>query len=168
MEPIKRSTALELNLRKYFTGKPCKYGHIAERQANNGFCIECRRAKDRQQQKLHPEISMLKNRKRRLKIPERVYELVRKSQAKRPEYYSALYTFHCAKRRAKILERTPKWADLQKIKELYLSAKRGFQVDHIIPLQGKLVSGLHVENNLQIIPKLENILKSNKFEVGCV
>jgi hypothetical protein len=41
---------------------------------------------------------------------------------------------------------------------------RPFHVDHIIPLQGKLVSGLHVHNNLQILPAGANIRKGNKFD----
>lgn len=73
--------------------------------------------------------------------------------------------YSTAKRRAEKIKRTPKWADLEKIREIYKKCPDGHHVDHIIPLQGKLVSGLHVEDNLQYLTAKENLSKSNKFEV---
>jgi hypothetical protein len=84
----------------------------------------------------------------------------------------------CAARKKVIKQRTPKWIEITEkffISEAYeLAALRtkmfGFSwnVDHIIPLQGKIVSGLHVSNNLQVIPAIENIRKKNKYEVSHV
>ena len=75
-----------------------------------------------------------------------------------------------AKRRAAKLQRTPSWVDFEAIKAVYAEAHRlesldGIprHVDHEIPLQGELVSGLHIASNLQILTAEENLSKSNKF-----
>lgn len=67
--------------------------------------------------------------------------------------------------RAKKLDRTPSWANLDKIKEIFKNCPKGYHIDHIIPLQGKLVSGLHVENNLQYLTGEENLKKQNKYTI---
>ena len=59
---------------------------------------------------------------------------------------------------------TPSWADLDSISEFYRNTPKGHHVDHIIPLNGKLVSGLHVLSNLQYLTSEENLRKSNKYE----
>lgn len=69
-----------------------------------------------------------------------------------------------AKRRAKVKQAIPKWSDLDKIKEFYLNCPKGFQVDHIIPINNSNVSGLHVSWNLQYLEKNLNVIKSNKFD----
>jgi 5-methylcytosine-specific restriction endonuclease McrA len=71
------------------------------------------------------------------------------------------------------LQRTPKWIKDVFVKEIEVFYKRTqlikiftgevWQVDHIIPLQGKKVSGLHVPWNLQLLPAVENQVKGNKF-----
>ena len=67
------------------------------------------------------------------------------------------------KRIAAQLQRTPKWADLKAIKQFYLNCPKGYEVDHIIPLQGVNVSGFHVVSNLQYLTPIENNRKSNKY-----
>jgi len=68
-----------------------------------------------------------------------------------------------AKRRAAKLQRTPAWADLKAIKQFYLNCPKGYQVDHIVPLQGVNVSGFHVLNNLQYLTGSENSSKGNRY-----
>lgn len=79
--------------------------------------------------------------------------------------HRADYNARSSSRRAAKLQRTPSWANLDKIKEIYRMCPEGYHVDHIVPLQGELVSGLHVENNLQHLPASENLAKGNKFNV---
>lgn len=69
-----------------------------------------------------------------------------------------------AKYRAAKLQRTPEWADDQAIKEFYKNCPKGYQVDHIVPLQGELVSGLHTLSNLQYLSAEDNHKKGNKFK----
>lgn len=78
-----------------------------------------------------------------------------------------------AKRRAAQLNRTPAWLtadDFWMIEQAHeLAALRtklfGFpwHVDHVLPMQGKYVSGLHTPANLQIVPWLDNVSKANRY-----
>lgn len=68
------------------------------------------------------------------------------------------------KTRTKLLQ-TPIWADLDKIKEIYFNRPEGMHVDHIVPLNGVNVSGLHVEYNLQYLSASENCSKNNTHHV---
>jgi hypothetical protein len=72
--------------------------------------------------------------------------------------------FHSRLREIAEIRQRPKWADMDKIREIYVNRPEGYHVDHIIPLRGKTVSGLHVENNLQYLPSLENMKKHNTFK----
>ena len=86
--------------------------------------------------------------------------------AKSKEHYllnKSDYLARNAQRRALKLKATPTWADFYKIKCMYNLCPEGFHVDHIIPLQGELVCGLHVENYLQYLLAVDNLRKSNKF-----
>jgi len=94
-------------------------------------------------------------------------EAVLRWYAKNKPAYRAAW----AKYKAARVSQTPSWANEQLIAAYYKEAKRleeltgiKFHVDHIIPLQGELVSGLHVETNLQLLPAHENLGKSNSFD----
>lgn len=64
---------------------------------------------------------------------------------------------------ARKLKACPIWADLKAIAQIYISCPKGYHVDHIVPLRGKLVSGLHIPENLQVIPAEENLRKNNAY-----
>ena len=107
----------------------------------------------------------------RLDNPEKCREYDRKHKLLNPDKV----THDAAKRRAAKVSRVPKWStpqDLADIRSIYkackkISDKTGIKhhVDHVIPLRGKIVSGLHVPSNLQIIPDYLNLQKSNTYEI---
>ena len=101
--------------------------------------------------------------------PQRAAEISKKCRLKN----KARVLDNKAKYRASKRNRTPIWVDkehlwlIKQAYELAILRKKlfGFEwhVDHIVPLNGKLVSGLHVIENLQVIPGAENLLKNNKY-----
>ena len=99
-----------------------------------------------------------------------------------PERHRAYYNNYYNNNRHKEIQRSrvkqlkrnqcmPEWADLDAIKIVYDEAKRltlmhgiQYHVDHIIPLQGKLVCGLHIHTNLRVLPAKDNLSKSNTYD----
>jgi len=90
-------------------------------------------------------------------LADRNSELERANQGKNAAY--------AAKHRAKLLSAIPSWADLAAVERLYTeAAASGMHVDHIYPLQGETVCGLHVANNLRLLTPLENLKKGNRVQ----
>lgn len=78
--------------------------------------------------------------------------------------------WNAEKRRAALSVATPSWADLVAIEAFYVESRRLtaetgvlHEVDHIVPIQGRRVCGLHVEWNLQILTKTDNVKKHSRF-----
>jgi 5-methylcytosine-specific restriction endonuclease McrA len=143
MELISKKEALSKGFKRYFTGVPCKHGHLSERLVSDRNCISCSYIKAALAEKRNPN---------------------RKGDRHSPDYLS--------KKRALKKKCIPPWSDLIVIKGIYEECRRvtkisGIEhhVDHIVPLQNRLVCGLHVPQNLRIITAEENHKKSNKFEI---
>ena len=78
------------------------------------------------------------------------------------KYYKGKYAARNAKNNKRIKERYV-YNDMEEIQEFYRNCPKDFHVDHIIPLNGKNVSGLHTVNNLQYLSATDNLRKHNKF-----
>lgn len=139
--------ARDSNERRYFTGKPCKSGHVAERRTSNRTCVEC--AKDiaaRGYERKKPKVA----------------EWLKKNKAKQR---AAKYRRRAASKKAR-----PKWAKQRYIDLFYKMAVeesirigQPVEVDHIVPLIHPLVCGLHCEFNLQLLTKRANRCKGNSL-----
>lgn len=180
-----RFEAMQAGQKHYMTSTPCKAGHIALRVTKTATCTECRRILemkryyDNHQKSLntarkhyykYQQSLVEKARLDRLTEPEekraarleRAKIKARQWRANNPRHHNALTTAH----KKVVKQRTPAWADMQKIVEFYKNCPEGHQVDHIIPLRGKTVSGLHIVENLQYLTAKENRNKSNYYEVS--
>lgn len=71
--------------------------------------------------------------------------------------------YHSRLREIAESKQTPPWANKDAIRKIYIERPEGHHVDHIIPLRGKTVCGLHVEYNLQYLTAMENMKKHNTF-----
>lgn len=175
----------------YFTGRSCRRGHVEKRLTSNGCCYACQKEKEQSKQGreywaarsrvyrgANPDKIKAANARRDKQAmaaynqrPEvRVRAAARLARIKSTPEFRAANCAKAARRYAMKKQRTPSWADHEWIEHAYfvaadMTAKIGecFQVDHEIPLCGKTVSGLHVYENLQILPALENQRKNRKF-----
>lgn len=135
-----------------------------------GECAACNKAKKYGYREANKD--RLTEMKRAQYIKHRDKVLAQKKQYRR-DNHGAIIALATA-RKGKVRLRTPKWLsadDKWLIKEAYrLASLRTemtgieWHVDHIIPLQGKDVSGLHSIENLQVIPWIDNIRKRNRYE----
>ena len=177
------ATARRVNLKRYYNGKRCKRGHIAERYVSGGECVVCGLERSRRLCALNPEKyreqAAAAMRRRRKANPEkyRAYQAAYRSTNKEKyrQYHRAWGQRHpdkvreiSARKRAQKLCATPLWLtkmQRDEIKVFYSEAARlGLVVDHIVPLRGRNVCGLHIPWNLQLLTQRENSRKHNKVE----
>ena len=187
--PKTRQEAKAIGAKYYFTGEPCKHGHVAPRKTK-GACVEC--IKIEWQQAAEKRADYFRDYNKREDVKDRKNEWyeankeqVIQAAATRPLEVKRIYQkawkerntvwvrADTKARRRKHRLATPKWLTREQkgqIRELYkiaitMTKTTGEQyvVDHIVPLRSEFVCGLHVPWNLRVIPCQENLLKSNKL-----
>jgi hypothetical protein len=186
-----RQQAIANGEKHYFTGKPCKHGHVAPRHVLQNRCVTCKavhsetvvkqwhdtnKAKvltTKKQYKVRHRDKYLEQKKDFYEKNKDVWrEYARQWREANPEKVLVSR----AKRRADEIRRTPFWlteGDYAEIRNMYRLAiaktnETGIRwhVDHIIPLKGKYVSGLHVPQNLRVITATENLRKGNRYIIS--
>ena len=187
--PKTRSEAKAQGATHYFTGEPCKHGHIAPRKTK-GACTECLKVEwaealtkragyyaeynkssagvKAKQEYYARNTEAVKSRAQARPNEEKHFHR-KKHKAANPDLYKELVNV----RRRRFRDATPKWLTAEQKLEIRFhyrmaialsrATKIPHAVDHIIPLQGEDVCGLHVPWNLRVITQDENLKKSNKL-----
>ena len=156
---------------KTYQGSPCKKAGHTERYLTSGGCSVCTKAQINKWIAKNPEKHRANNRKqyaentdKRLayntKNKDKIKAQHKKYKAENLQYVLRLDRHKSALRRARVLRQTPPWADLEKIKEIYLSCPEGYDVDHIHPISK---GGLHIHWNLQHLIAHDNRVKGAKI-----
>lgn len=180
-----REAAKAAGASTYFTGKPCKYGHVVHRNTADSSCTECRRQFKQKYRRQARKYARRRRQEALSRDPEGTRRAWREANARRrkqnPEIYRAserkkslrFRTWHprakladTRRRQTAQMQRTPLWADHEAIRQIYLKCPPGHDVDHIVPLRGRRVSGLHVPENLQYLPAKENRTKGVSYHVS--
>jgi hypothetical protein len=154
---------VDIDSKWYFTGKPCKNGHIAPRLKSNRSCKECAYLKRTAYEQSEAYTKWKESNKSKV-----CSDWQKRNKGK--------VNANTRKYQASKLKRTPKWLsdfDLLKMQCLYqvaimrtIESGEEWHVDHIVPLQGEKVSGLHVPWNLRVITASENHRKNNRYAMS--
>jgi len=146
----------------YFTGKPCKHGHISPRFTSGRKCKEC---------------AYIRNRKRTTEenywtdYGDEEYKQRKREYAKK-HYLTYAHKKAFANRRRLIkLARVATREGSEKIRRMTLESQIRtldtgikYEIDHIIPIVHEKVCGLHVPANVQILTKKQNRAKASRFD----
>lgn len=187
--PKTRAEAKAIGAKYYFTGEPCKHGHISLRKTK-GACVECLKIEWQQGNEKRAEYFREYNRREEVKEKKNDWyldnrEAVIERARTRPveklrEYRNAWKENNLVQvrastksRRRKHRDATPPWitreqkSEIRKLYEMAITMTKTtgeqYVVDHIVPLRSPEVCGLHVPWNLRVITQEENLKKSNKL-----
>lgn len=187
--PTTREEAKKTGSKYYFTGQPCKHGHIAARKTK-GACIECLKVEWIKGNETRADYFREYNKREDVKERKNAWyqenrETVIAAASTRPAHVLREYRNVWKEnnkvqvladnkvRRRKHRQATPPWLTRKQkseIRQLYQMAitmtqttGEQYVVDHIVPLRSHEVCGLHVPWNLRVITQEENLKKSNKL-----
>ena len=187
--PKTRAEAKATGASHYFTGLPCKHGHIAPRKTK-GACVECLKEEWKESAEKRTEYFKEYNRRAEVKEAkhewylenrERVIDAANTTPTHLKRRYKEIWKSRNQLqvladnkvRRRKHQQATPPWLTRRQkteIRHIYqiaitMTKTTGEQyvVDHIVPLRSEVVCGLHVPWNLRVITQEENLAKSNKL-----
>jgi len=187
--PKTRQEAKSTGAKYYFTGEPCKHGHVAPRKTK-GSCVECLKVEWEKANITRSDYFRKYNKSEVGQKSKRKYyeankeNVIARAQARpdedkrrykknhkvsNPDMYKEMTSL----RRRRFRNATPKWlTDVHKMEirlkyrlaiELSRLTGERHAVDHIVPLHGDTVCGLHVPWNLQVLTQKNNLLKYNKL-----
>lgn len=166
MQIITHKEAKEKGLKRYYTGKPCKHGHVAERYTFYKDCVVCKNEYNKRWAKQNPEKHLQITKAWQSRNKEKVRTMARDYQKRNKHRAAANVT----KRRALKEKATLKNIKGREFLHIYdacktLQTQTGVEhhVDHYYPLHGDTICGLHVPWNLQVITAEENRAKGNKM-----
>jgi 5-methylcytosine-specific restriction endonuclease McrA len=187
--PKTRAEAKATGAKHYFTGEPCKHGHIAPRKTK-GSCVECLKVEWQESAEKRSGYYQEYNRREDVKEKksdwyqrnkEQVIDAAKTTPAHKKREYQKNWKeknivwvrADTKSRRRKHRQATPKWltreekSSMRQIYQIAITMTKTtgeqYVVDHIIPLRSEEVCGLHVPWNLKVITQEENLRKSNKM-----
>lgn len=187
--PKTRQEAKATGAKYYFTGEPCTHGHIALRKTK-GTCVECLKIEWQKANETRADYFREYNKSEAGQQAKRKYykankeNVIARAQARpdedkrrykkthkvnNPDMYKEMTSL----RRRRFRDATPKWLTENQKMEIRLKYRLAIElsratgerhaVDHIIPLHGESVCGLHVPWNLQVLTQKDNLAKYNRL-----
>lgn len=193
MQILTRAQARAAGAVRYFTGKPCVHGHVAERFTSVGTCCACSRKRYAEWRAAGKASNWRKANRERILAQQQAYRDAAAEQraAHMRSHYAvnreeklayqkryllenraAVYA-RLHKRRARKLCATPPWFgeldDFVLLEAAQLCTDRqratgvAWHIDHMVPLQARRACGLHYYGNIQVIPSTLNVRKGNKL-----